>query len=58
MPYNFWILGRHAHGDQYKARDFVVNQPGIVEMVFTSTTGEEKRYELFCYKAGGVALGI
>lgn len=53
-----FITGRHAHGDQYKAKDFVVNEPGLVEMVFTSTSGEEKRYELFQYKAGGVALGI
>ncbi|XP_026466167.1 isocitrate dehydrogenase [NADP], mitochondrial-like isoform X2 [Ctenocephalides felis] len=52
------IIGRHAHGDQYKAKDFVVNEPGLVEMVFTSTSGEEKRYELFQYKAGGVALGM
>ena len=22
------IIGRHAHGDQYKATDFVVNKPG------------------------------
>lgn len=53
-----FFTGRHAHGDQYKAKDFVVNEPGLVEMVFTSTSGEEKRYELFQYKAGGVALGI
>lgn len=24
------IIGRHAHGDQYKAKDFVVDKPGKV----------------------------
>lgn len=24
------VIGRHAHGDQYKAKDFVVEQPGKV----------------------------
>lgn len=29
------IIGRHAHGDQYKALDLVIDQPGKLEMVFT-----------------------
>lgn len=28
------IIGRHAHGDQYKATDFVVTKPGKVR-IFT-----------------------
>eukprot|EP00918_Siedleckia_nematoides_P038841 GHVU01084493.1.p2 GENE.GHVU01084493.1~~GHVU01084493.1.p2 ORF type:complete len:147 (+),score=24.34 GHVU01084493.1:939-1379(+) len=33
------IIGRHAHGDQYKATDFVVDRPGKVEMTFTPADG-------------------
>lgn len=29
------IIGRHAHGDQYKAKDMVISRPGKLEMVFT-----------------------
>lgn len=29
------IIGRHAHGDQYKAQDVVINRPGKLELVFT-----------------------
>ena len=35
------IIGRHAHGDQYKATDFVVNGPGKFEMTFTPSNGGE-----------------
>ena len=52
------IIGRHAHGDQYKATDFVVTKPGKVEMVYTPNEGKEVRYELFNYKTGGVAMGM
>lgn len=29
------VIGRHAHGDQYKAKDLVVDRPGNLELVFT-----------------------
>lgn len=29
------IIGRHAHGDQYKAIDLVIDRPGKLELVFT-----------------------
>ncbi|RZB41001.1 Iso dh domain containing protein [Asbolus verrucosus] len=51
-------VGRHAHGDQYKAKDFVVPKPGKVELVYTSNDGQVERHELFTYKTGGVALGM
>uniref|UniRef100_U5EUN0 Isocitrate dehydrogenase [NADP] n=1 Tax=Corethrella appendiculata TaxID=1370023 RepID=U5EUN0_9DIPT len=52
------VIGRHAHGDQYKAKDFVVTKPGTVELVFTGEDGTVEKHELFKYKAGGVALGM
>ena len=33
------IIGRHAFGDQYKATDFVVNEPGTFDVTFTNTKG-------------------
>lgn len=27
------VIGRHAHGDQYKAKDFVVTKPGKVRNI-------------------------
>ncbi|KAG5681231.1 hypothetical protein PVAND_010684 [Polypedilum vanderplanki] len=53
------IIGRHAHADQYRATDFVVNSPGKLEMVFTPTDGSaQQRYTVNEYKGPGVALGM
>ena len=35
------IIGRHAHGDQYRATDFVVNKPGTFEITFKGDDGSE-----------------
>src|SRR6202451_1580125 len=35
------IIGRHAHGDQYRATDFVVPGPGTVTLTFTPDDGQE-----------------
>ena len=34
------VIGRHAFGDQYRATDFVVNQPGTYEVVFRGKDGK------------------
>merc|ERR1719186_325042 len=47
------IIGRHAHGDQYKATDFVVPGNGTVEMVYTPEGGAAERMKVFDFKAGG-----
>jgi len=54
------IIGRHAHGDQYKATDFVVPGPGTLTMTFTPDSGgEPQRYEVATFPdAGGVAMGM
>jgi isocitrate dehydrogenase len=53
------IIGRHAFGDQYRAKDLVVKGPGKLEMVYTPTDGGKKEvievYN-FTQKDGGVAL--
>ncbi|XP_024081339.1 isocitrate dehydrogenase [NADP] cytoplasmic-like [Cimex lectularius] len=52
------IIGRHAHGDQYKATDFVVKGPGKVELVYTSTSGQVETMKVFDFKGPGVALAM
>jgi len=47
------IIGRHAHGDQYKATDFVVPGNGTVEMIYTAEGGAEERMKVFDFKSGG-----
>jgi len=53
------VIGRHAHGDQYKATDFVVPGNGSVEMVYTPEGGEAQRMKVFDFKkGGGVAMAM
>ena len=53
------IIGRHAHGDQYKATDFVVPSAGKVTMTFTPEDGSAPMEFLIAdYPAGGVAMGM
>ena len=35
------VIGRHAHGDQYKATDFVVPGPGKLEIKWTPAGATE-----------------
>ncbi|WP_197320734.1 NADP-dependent isocitrate dehydrogenase [Saccharomonospora sp. NB11] len=54
------IIGRHAHGDQYKASDFKVPGPGTVTITYTPEDGSEPM-ELEVAKfpeGGGVAMGM
>jgi isocitrate dehydrogenase len=41
------VIGRHAFGDQYRAKDMVIKQPGKLEMVFTPKGGDPERIEVF-----------
>jgi isocitrate dehydrogenase len=53
------IIGRHAHGDQYKATDFVVPGPGKVTMTYTPHDGSEPmEFEVADFAGGGVAVGM
>jgi len=53
------VIGRHAYGDQYKATDFVVNQPGNLSIKFTGEDGTVQEYSVFDYKGkGGVAMAM
>jgi isocitrate dehydrogenase len=53
------IIGRHAHGDQYKATDFVVPGPGKVTITYTPHDGSEPmEFEVADFAGGGVAVGM
>ncbi len=54
------IIGRHAHGDQYKASDFKVPGPGTVTITYTPEDGGEPiEMEVAKFpEGGGVALGM
>ncbi len=54
------IIGRHAHGDQYKATDFKVPGKGTVTMTWTPAHGGEAvTYTVAEYpEHGGVAMGM
>jgi isocitrate dehydrogenase len=53
------IIGRHAHGDQYKATDFVVPGPGKVTITYTpSGAGEPMEFEIADFTGGGIAMGM
>lgn len=46
------VVGRHAHGDQYKAQDLVVPE-GTVDLVFTPKNGQAQTTRVFDFKNGG-----
>jgi isocitrate dehydrogenase len=53
------IIGRHAHGDQYKATDFKVPGKGRVTMTWTPESGEPQTWTVADYpEHGGVAMGM
>src|SRR6202790_2493379 len=56
------IIGRHAHGDQYKATDFVVPGPGTVQISYTpdkdDSGAEPFEFEVARFTGGGIAMGM
>jgi isocitrate dehydrogenase len=53
------VIGRHAHGDQYKATDFVVPGPGTLTITFVPDSGSAPmEFEVAKFPGGGVALGM
>jgi isocitrate dehydrogenase len=54
------VIGRHAHGDQYRATDFVVPGPGSVRISFvpSSAAGEPLEFEVAEFSGRGIAMGM
>src|SRR5262249_1518392 len=52
------IIGRHAHGDQYKATDFVVPGPGKVTISYQPTDGgAPMEFTVADFPGGGGVMG-
>ena len=53
------IIGRHAHGDQYRASDFVVPGPGTVLISYVPEDGGQPlEMEVAKFTGGGVAMAM
>ncbi|XP_075234401.1 isocitrate dehydrogenase [NADP] cytoplasmic [Lycorma delicatula] len=54
------IIGRHAHGDQYKATDFVVPGPGKLMLTWTPIAERDSEITrlVYEYSSPGVAMGM
>src|ERR1700716_2677903 len=54
------VIGRHAHGDQYKATDFKVPGPGTLTISYTPDDGgSPMEFEVARFpEGGGVAVGM
>ncbi|MEP6871223.1 MAG: NADP-dependent isocitrate dehydrogenase [Anaerolineaceae bacterium] len=53
------VIGRHAHGDQYKATDFRVPSAGTVTITFTPDDGGTPVVrEVAKFAASGIAMGM
>ena len=54
------IIGRHAHGDQYRATDFVVPGPGTVKISYhpDGPGTEPLDFEVARFPGGGIAMGM
>ena len=53
------VIGRHAHGDQYKATDFKVPGPGTVTMTYVPKDGSAPvEMKVADFAASGVVMGM
>jgi isocitrate dehydrogenase len=53
------VVGRHAHGDQYKATDFKVPGEGTVTITYAPKGGEPQTLEVAKFGPdGGIAMGM
>ncbi|NRA75501.1 MAG: NADP-dependent isocitrate dehydrogenase [Planctomycetes bacterium] len=56
---NSIVIGRHAHGDQYRATDFLVPGAGKLTMTFTPKEGGDiQNFDVMEFEAPGIAMGM
>ena len=53
------VVGRHAFGDQYRATDMVIKEPGTLTLTFTPQSGPPpEQHEVFKFNGAGVAMAM
>jgi isocitrate dehydrogenase len=52
------VIGRHAHGDQYKAVDMKTKGKGKLTITFTPENGEAQEHHIYDFQGDGVAMGM
>lgn len=53
------VVGRHAHADQYKSTDLLINKKGTLKFVFEPEDGSEKTsWDVHKFEGDGIALGM
>jgi isocitrate dehydrogenase len=52
------VIGRHAHGDQYRATDFLVPGAGTLEIRFIPKSGEPITHVVNEFTGSGIAMGM
>ena len=50
------IIGRHAYGDIYKGVEMKIPEPGKVELVYTTASGQVTKTNVFEFKSAGVVM--
>ena len=52
------VVGRHAFGDQYRAKDTLIPGPGKLRLVFDGADGEKIDIDVFEFESSGVAMAM
>lgn len=53
------IIGRHAHGDQYRATDFITKGKGKLTIIYTPENGDEAQtYTVQNFSGDGIAMAM
>ena len=52
------VVGRHAHGDQYRATDVLISGKGKLRMIFEPEGGEAEEWTINEFDGAGIAMGM
>ncbi len=52
------VVGRHAFGDQYRAKDTLIPGPGKLRLVFEGEDGENIDIDVFEFESSGIAMAM
>ncbi|MBV7266791.1 NADP-dependent isocitrate dehydrogenase [Erythrobacter ani] len=52
------VVGRHAFGDQYRAKDTLIPGPGKLRLVFEGEDGKNIDIDVFEFESSGVAMAM